>query len=133
MVDKDLASGLLAHDLGAEMLLIPTGMRASRFIRHDGGTLAGDNQRRRGARLSRLEFGAGSMEPKLRLSRFRCVHARCRRRDRRAGFVRSWKAGTRIIASGQAAVALAVNGALMRGLRLNPNMVAAGAEFMRRR
>ena len=39
--------------------------------------------------------------------------------------------GTRIVASSHAAVELAVNGTLMRGLKLNPNMKAAGAEFVR--
>lgn len=52
------------------------------------------------------------------------------------------RAGTRIVGDGAAAAAvqpdvdaaatlLAINGTLMRGLKLNPNMLAAGARFVR--
>jgi hypothetical protein len=39
--------------------------------------------------------------------------------------------GTRIVASDAAPILFAVNGTLMRGLKLNPNMAAAGARFVR--
>ena len=39
--------------------------------------------------------------------------------------------GTRIVGAGRGEVLLAINGTLMRGLKLNPNMVAAKATFYR--
>ena len=67
VVDKDLASGLLAHDLGADMLLIPTGV--PRVAIHFGTpeqrwltTITVDEAR---AFIAAGEFGAGSMEPKV--------------------------------------------------------------------
>ncbi len=137
VVDKDLASGLLAHDLGAEMLLIPTGV--PRVAIHFGTTeerwlttISVDEAR---GFIAAGEFGAGSMEPKVAAvadfvaSTPGAVGVIGAPDELRA--ILEGKAGTRIVASGQAAVALAVNGTLMRGLRLNPNMVAAGAEFVR--
>ena len=47
VVDKDLASGLLAHDLGADMLLIPTAVpRVAHPFRHARAALAGHHHRR---------------------------------------------------------------------------------------
>ncbi|HTD56419.1 MAG TPA: carbamate kinase, partial [Silvibacterium sp.] len=67
VVDKDLASGLLAHDLGANMLLIPTAVPrvAIRFGKPDQrwlDTVTVDEAR---AYIQSGEFGAGSMEPKV--------------------------------------------------------------------
>jgi carbamate kinase len=67
VVDKDLASGLLAHDLGANMLLIPTAVPrvAIRFGKPDQrwlDTITVDEAR---AYIQSGEFGAGSMEPKV--------------------------------------------------------------------
>ena len=67
VVDKDLASGLLAHDLGADMLLIPTRRPrvAIRFGKPEQrwlDTITVDEAR---AYLPAGEFGAGSMEPKV--------------------------------------------------------------------
>ncbi len=67
VVDKDLASGLLARDLKAEMLLIPTavprvavqfGKPGQRWL----DTVTVDEAR---GYLASGEFGAGSMEPKV--------------------------------------------------------------------
>ena len=67
VVDKDLASALLAHDLGAEMLLVPTGVSKvaisfgtpqQRWL----DTITVDEAR---AYIKAGEFGAGSMEPKV--------------------------------------------------------------------
>src|SRR6202035_5131997 len=41
------------------------------------------------------------------------------------------KAGTRIVTSDSAPFLVAVNGTLMRGLKLNQNMIDAGASFVR--
>ena len=67
VVDKDLASGLLAHDLGADMLLIPTAVPrvAIRFGKPEQrwlDTITVDEAR---AYIQSGEFGAGSMEPKV--------------------------------------------------------------------
>ncbi len=137
VVDKDLASGLLAHDLGAEMLLIPTGVpRVAIYF----GTpeerwldkITVDEAR---AFIAAGEFGVGSMEPKVAAvadfvaSTPGAVGAIGAPDELRA--ILEEKSGTRIVASSHAAVELAVNGTLMRGLKLNPNMEAAGAEFVR--
>ena len=87
VVDKDLASGLLAHDLGADMLLIPTGVPrvAIRFgtpeqrwlDTHHGGR---GTRAHRGGRIRQGQHGAqggGRV-------RFRGVHAGRGRRHRRA-------------------------------------------------
>ena len=67
VVDKDLASGLLAHDLGADMLLVPTAVPkvAIRFGTPEQrwlDTITVDEAR---SYLKSGEFGAGSMEPKV--------------------------------------------------------------------
>ena len=128
VVDKDLASGLLAHDLGAEMLLIPTGV--PRVALHFGTpeerwltTITVDEAR---ALIAAGEFGVGSMEPKVAAvadfvaSTPGAVGVIGAPDEIRA--ILEGKSGTRIVASSHAAVELAVNGTLMRGLRLNPNM-----------
>jgi carbamate kinase len=137
VVDKDLASGLLAHDLGAEMLLIPTGV--PRVAIHFGtpeerwlSNITVDEAR---AFIAAGEFGVGSMEPKVAAvadfvaSTPGAVGAIGAPDELRA--ILEGKSGTRIVASSHATVQLAVNGTLMRGLKLNPNMVAAGAKFVR--
>ena len=67
VVDKDLASALLAHDLGAEMLLVPTGVSKvaisfgtpqQRWL----DTITVDEAR---AYIKAGEFGAGSRSPRL--------------------------------------------------------------------
>jgi carbamate kinase len=67
IVDKDLASSLLATDLQADLLLIPTGVPrvAIRFGTPEQqwlDTLTVDEAR---AYIEAGEFGAGSMEPKV--------------------------------------------------------------------
>jgi len=67
VVDKDLASALLAHELDANMLLIPTAVErvAIRFGKPDQEwlkTLTVEDAR---SYIAAGEFGAGSMEPKV--------------------------------------------------------------------
>jgi carbamate kinase len=137
VVDKDLASGLLAHDLGANMLLIPTAVPrvAIRFGKPDQrwlDTITVDEAR---AYIRSGEFGAGSMEPKVAAvadfveSTPRAVGIIGAAEEIRA--IIEGKSGTRIVPADPAAVLLAVNGTLMRGLKLSPNMAAAGASFIR--
>ena len=67
VVDKDLASGLLARDLGADMLLIPTAVPrvAIRFGQPDQQWLSTITVEQARAYIQSGEFGAGSMEPKV--------------------------------------------------------------------
>ena len=67
VVDKDIASGLLAHDLGAELLMIPTGVPrvaigfgtpAQQWLETITVEQARDY-------IASGQFGAGSMEPKV--------------------------------------------------------------------
>jgi carbamate kinase len=142
VVDKDLASSLLATDLGADLLLIPTGVPrvAIRFGTPEQewlDTLTVDQAR---AYIEAGEFGKGSMEPKV-AALMDFVTAR----PGAAGVIGApdqisailaGTSGTRIVsasaddASG-GSVLLAVNGTLMRGLKLNQNMAAANATFVR--
>jgi len=151
VVDKDRASGLLAHELGADMLLIPTGVPrvAIRFGKPDQKwlkTLTVEDAR---SYIAASEFGSGSMEPKVAAvadfvaSTPGAVGAIGLPEELAA--IIEGSSGTRIVSadaaakpasrSGEAArdsaVMLAVNGTLMRGLKLNPNMLAAGAVFVR--
>jgi carbamate kinase len=136
VVDKDLASGLLAHDLNAHMLLIPTGVPrvAIHFGTPEERWLAKITVDEARAFIAAGEFGVGSMEPKVAAvadfvaSTPGAVGVIGAPDELRA--ILEGKAGTRIIASSYASVQLAVNGTLMRGLKLNANMVAAGAEFL---
>ena len=147
VVDKDLASGLLAHELNAQLLLIPTGV--SRVAIRFGtpgqqwlDTLTVDQAR---AYIAAGEFGAGSMEPKVA-----AVADFVERTPGAVGVIGApqeiaaileGRAGTRIVGAAAApaptpgaepqAALLAINGTLMRGLKLNPNMLAAGASFVR--
>jgi hypothetical protein len=153
VVDKDLASGLLAHELGADLLLIPTGVSrvAIRFGKPDEkwlDTLTVDEAR---AYIAAGEFGAGSMEPKVAavadfVASTPGAVGVIGAPEEMAAII-AGRSGTRIVsasapnavarspepARGAAAapVLLAVNGTLMRGLKLNPNMTAAGAAFVR--
>jgi carbamate kinase len=147
VVDKDLASGLLAHELAADLLLIPTGVArvAIRFGTPEEKWLDTLTVAQARAYIAAGEFGAGSMEPKVA-----AVADFVASTPGAAGVIGlpeemraiiEGRAGTRIVSteaarpvrdSGQpSAVVLAVNGTLMRGLKLNPNMLAAGATFVR--
>ncbi len=137
VVDKDFASALLARDLGADMLLIPTAVPrvAIRFGKPDQkwlDTITVDEAR---AYIQSGEFGAGSMEPKVAAvadfvaSTQDAVGVIGAAEEIRA--IIEGKSGTRIVASGSAPVLLAVNGTLMRGLKLNSHMGAVGATFVR--
>jgi len=150
VVDKDLACGLLAHELGAEMLLIPTGVArvAIRFGKPDQQWLDTLTVEEARGYLAAGEFGAGSMAPKVAAvcdyvaSTPGAIGVIGLPEELRA--IIEGRSGTRIVsapAAGQASrggkpagdgrVLLAVNGTLMRGLKLNPNMLAAGATFVR--
>lgn len=147
VVDKDIASGLLAHDLNADLLMIPTGVPR---VAIDFGTpeqrwLESITVAEAREFIASGQFGKGSMEPKV---------------EAVADFVASTpgatgvigaaeeipailagESGTRIVGEAKpatpasqpdsGAVLLAVNGTLMRGLKLAPNMAAAGATFAR--
>jgi carbamate kinase len=155
VVDKDLASGLLAHDLAADVLLIPTSVPrvAIRFDTPEPQWLDTLTVEQARAYIAAGEFGAGSMEPKVA-----AVADFVATTPGAIGVIgspddiaaiREGRAGTRIVSvTSQAvggakpapspaasdpagAVLLAVNGTLMRGLKLNPNMIAAGASFVR--
>ncbi len=137
VVDKDLASGLLARDLGADLLLIPTAVPrvAIRFGTPEQrwlDTITVDEAR---AFIESGEFGAGSMEPKVAAvadfvaSTRGSVGIIGAAQEMRA--ILDGKSGTRIVPSDSTAFLVAVNGTLMRGLKLNPNMIEAGASFVR--
>ncbi len=147
VVDKDIASGLLAHDLQADLLMIPTGVPR---VAIDFGTpeqrwLETITVAEAREFIASGQFGKGSMEPKV---------------EAVADFVASTpgatgvigaaeeipailagESGTRIVCESKPGasaaeprsgeVLLAVNGTLMRGLKLSPNMAAAGASFVR--
>jgi carbamate kinase len=149
VVDKDLASGLLAHDLGADMLMIPTAVArvAIGFGTPDEQWLDTITVEQARGYIAAGQFGKGSMEPK--------VEAVADFVDATPGAtgiigaaeeipaILAGESGTRIVgedAVGQPSrpaepaaseVELAVNGTLMRGLKLSPNMAAAGAAFLR--
>jgi carbamate kinase len=137
VVDKDLASARLARDLGADMLLIPTAV--PRVAIHFGkpeqrwlDTITVDEAR---AFIEAGEFGAGSMEPKVAAvadfvaSSPKAVGIIGAAEEMRA--ILEGKSGTRIVATDSAPFLVAVNGTLMRGFKLNPNMLEAGATFVR--
>ena len=137
VVDKDLASGLLARDLGADMLLIPTAVPrvAIRFGKPDQQWLSTITVEQARAYIRSGEFGAGSMEPKVAAvadfvaSTPDAVGVIGAAEEMRA--IIAGKSGTRIVAADSAPVLLAVNGTLMRGLKLCSHMEAAGATFVR--
>lgn len=137
VVDKDLASGMLARELGADMLLIPTAVPrvAIRFGKPDQRwleTITVDEAR---GFLEAGEFGAGSMAPKVAaVADFVASTPNAVGIIGAAEEIRGivdGKAGTRIVAADASATLVAVNGTLMRGLALNPNMLEAGATFVR--
>ncbi|MEZ0354838.1 carbamate kinase [Mycobacterium sp. SA01] len=146
VIDKDIASGLLAHELGAELLLIPTGVAR---VAIGFGTPAEtwlDTITVGQARdyIASGQFGKGSMEPKVE-----AVADFVATTPGSVGVIGAAEeipailagtSGTRIVGDapgpaveekGSDAVLLAVNGTLMRGLKLSPNMGAAGATFLR--
>jgi len=142
VVDKDLASSLLATDLGADLLLIPTGVPrvAIRFGTPEQkwlDTLTVDQAR---AYIEAGEFGEGSMEPKVAAvadfvagapGAVGVIGA-----PDQISAILAGTSGTRIVNTSvddapAGSVLLAVNGTLMRGLKLNPNLVAAKATFVR--
>ena len=137
VVDKDLASGLLAHELGADMLLIPTAVPrvAIRFGTPQQRWLDSITVDEARAFLEAGEFGAGSMEPKVAAvadfvaSTPGAVGVIGAAEEMQA--IIEGTSGTRIVASESTAFLVAVNGTLMRGLKLNPNMTEAGATFVR--
>jgi hypothetical protein len=156
VVDKDLASGLLAHDLAADLLMIPTAVPrvAIHFDTPKPQWLDTLTVKQARDYIAAGEFGAGSMEPKVAaVADFvattpGAVGVIGAPEDIAA--IREGRAGTRIVSASSdavitfgkaarsspsndpaAAVLLAVNGTLMRGLKLNANMLAAGASFVR--
>ena len=150
VVDKDLASSLLARDLCADLLLVPTGVArvAIRFGTPEQKWLDTLTVAQARAYIAAGEFGAGSMEPKVAAlcdfvaSTPGAVGAIGLPEEMRA--IIEGRSGTRIVGPAAANLAspvsqtasagqvlLAVNGTLMRGLKLNPNMLAAGASFVR--
>ena len=66
-MDKDIASGLLAHDLGAELLMIPTGVPrvAIGFGTPDEKWLDSITVEEARDYIASGQFGKGSMEPKV--------------------------------------------------------------------
>ncbi len=142
IVDKDLASSLLATDLGADLLLIPTGVPhvAIRFGTPEQkwlDTLTVDQAR---AYIEAGEFGEGSMEPKVAAVADFVAGAQgavgvIGAPDQISAML-AGTSGTRIVNTSvddvpAGSVLLAVNGTLMRGLKYNPHMIAAKATFVR--
>lgn len=142
VVDKDLASSLLATDLGADLLLIPTGVPrvAIRFGTPEQkwlDTLTVDQAR---AYIEAGEFGEGSMEPKVAAVADFVVGAPGAvgviGAPDQISAILAGTSGTRIVNTSvddapAGSVLLAVNGTLMRGLKLNHHMIAAKATFVR--
>ncbi|MBI3216892.1 MAG: carbamate kinase [Mycobacterium sp.] len=147
VIDKDLASGLLAHELGADLLMIPTGVArvAIRFGTPEQQWLETLTVEQARAYIAAGEFGAGSMEPKVA-----AVADFVASTPHAVGVIGAAEeipeilagtSGTRITAGVTPAAAavepdtdavlFAVNGTLMRGLKLNPNLIEAGATFVR--
>ena len=148
VVDKDLASGLLAHDLGADLLMIPTGVPrvAIGFGTPEEKWLDSITVEEARDYIASGQFGKGSMEPKVE-----AVADFVATTPGATGVIGAAEeipailagtSGTRIVGDSAAtksapqqadtgAVLLAVNGTLMRGLKLSPNMAAAGASFVR--
>jgi carbamate kinase len=137
VVDKDLASGLLARDLGADLLLIPTAVPrvAIRFGTPEQRWLDTITVEEARAFIESGEFGKGSMEPKVAAVADFVASTRGSvgiiGAAEQMPAILAGKAGTRIVASESSAFLVAVNGTLMRGLKLNANMIEAGATFVR--
>lgn len=140
VVDKDLASALLAKEIGADMLIIPTGVSrvAVNFGTPDQKWLERLTVTEARRYIASGEFGKGSMEPKVAaVADFVASHpdavGAIGAPDELAMII-DGTAGTHIVADpapDDGDVMLAINGTLMRGLKLNPNMIAAGATFVR--
>ena len=142
VVDKDLASSLLATDLGADLLLIPTGVPrvAIRFGTPEQEWLDMLTVDQARTYIEAGEFGEGSMEPKVaaladfaagRPGAVGVIGA-----PDQISAILAGTSGTRIVSSfadnaAHGSVLLAVNGTLMRGLKLNQHLVAANATFVR--
>lgn len=151
VVDKDLASGLLAHELGADMLLIPTAVPrvAIRFGAPDEQWLDLLTVGKAREYIDAGEFGEGSMEPKVAaIADFveKTPHAvGVIGAAAEIAAILAGTSGTRVVADEPAEAAaaeatvgpatdtvlFAVNGTLMRGLKLNANLLDAGATFVR--
>ena len=146
VVDKDIASGLLAHELGADLLMIPTGVPrvAIGFGTPSETWLDTITVEQARDYIASGQFGKGSMEPKVE-----AVADFVAATPGAVGVIGAAEeipailagtSGTRIVGdpaaapaaddAGSGAVRLAVNGTLMRGLKLSPNMAAAGATFL---
>ena len=142
VVDKDLASSLLATDLDADLLLIPTGVPrvAIRFGTPEQewlDTLTVDQAR---AYIEAGEFGQGSMEPKVAAVADFVASAPgavgAIGAPDQIPAILAGTAGTRIVNTAlddapAGSVLLAVNGTLMRGLKFNSHMITAKATFVR--
>ncbi|MGY4711753.1 carbamate kinase [Mycolicibacterium sp. CBM1] len=146
VVDKDIASGLLAHELNADLLMIPTGVSrvAIGFGTPEETWLESITVEQAREYIASGQFGKGSMEPKVE-----AVTDFVATTPGAVGVIGAAEeipailagtSGTRIIGADAAsadpgpesgAVLLAVNGTLMRGLKLSPNMAAVGATFLR--
>jgi carbamate kinase len=148
VVDKDLASGLLAQRLGADMMLIPTAVPrvAIRFGTPEQEWLESLRVSQARDYIDAGEFGEGSMAPKVAaIADFvektphavGVIGAAAEMAEILAG-----TSGTRIVADESIATApsgepptnrvlFAVNGTLMRGLKLNGNLIDAGGMFVR--
>ena len=149
VVDKDLASGLLAHELGADLLMIPTGVPrvAIRFGTPEQLWLDELSVTQARGYIDAGEFGEGSMEPKVA-----AVADFVEKTPHAVGVIGAAEeipailagtSGTRIVAdvpvaaaekspdAGADGVLVAVNGTLMRGLKLNQNMLDASATFVK--
>ena len=142
VVDKDLASSLLATDLGADLLLLLTGVPrvAVGFGTPEQqwlDTLTVDQAR---AYSESGEFGAGSMEPKVAaVADFVAAvpgAAGVIGAPDQISAILAGTSGTRFVntsadAAPAGSVLLAVNGTLMRGFKFNSHMAAAKATFVR--
>ena len=142
VVDKDLASSLLATDLGADLLLIPTSVPrvAIRFGTPEQQWLDSLTVDQARAYLKAGEFGEGSMAPKVAAVADFVAGA-----PGAVGVIGApgqipailaGTSGTRIVNTSAddvpaGSVLLAVNGTLMRGFKYHPHMIAAKATFVR--
>jgi carbamate kinase len=142
VVDKDLASSLLAVDLGADLLLIPTAVPrvAIRFGTPEQEWLDTLTVAEARGYIEAGEFGEGSMEPKVAaVADFVAAvpgAAGVIGAPDQIPAILAGTSGTRIVnapADGAPAgtVLLAVNGTLMRGFTLNSHLTAANATFVR--
>ena len=140
MIDKDRASALLAIEMKADLLMIPTGVErvAIRFGQPGPAVARPDHRREAERYAAEGHFGAGSMGPKIE-AMLRFVKARPGGRGvitNVESIARALRGETgtwieRLSEATMETTLLAVNGTLMRGLELNPNLLAVGATFVR--